>query len=271
MDNQDFWEDVNRIADNGFTPEGLQKLDYYADLYISGKLLFKRFSPQEQHGCAAGGSSHVIATILAGTEAPADPRNVRLSDFKRELQQAAHQKRCIEEWAKAVGIWIDDAESFLATTLGEEIAEGGEAKVYDNGSTLIKSIGLDYYLLPVHALDRITLHNTYFPETALEVIGFGNDAEGNFKIIVVQQYIEGYPMTLDEISGFIQSLGFRLMNPRNWTYATPEIYLSDMHDENLIRSKNGNIFVIDCDIRINTPELKQGGIRRFTNEISLPD
>lgn len=40
-----------------------------------------------------------------------------------------------------------------------------------------------------------------------------------------------------------------------------------MHDENVIRSESGNIFVIDCDIRINTPELKCDGIRELTTEI----
>ena len=48
--------------------------------------------------------------------------------------------------------------------------------------------------------------------------------------------------------------------------ATPDIYLSDMHDENVIRSNKSNtIFVVDCDIRINTPELRQGGTRQISN------
>ena len=74
-------------------------------------------------------------------------------------------------------------------------------------------------------------------------------------------------MTDEEIQIFAERMGFQLKNARNWTYATPEIYLSDMHDENVIRSVNGNIFVIDCDIRINTPELKQGGMRELTTEV----
>lgn len=62
-------------------------------------------------------------------------------------------------------------------------------------------------------------------------------------------------------------MGFTLRNPRNWTYSTPEVYLSDMHDENLLKSSSGTIFVIDCDIRLNTPDLKLGGIRKFSNYI----
>jgi hypothetical protein len=72
----------------------------------------------------------------------------------------------------------------------------------------------------------------------------------------------------EEIADYMRQMGFALKNPRNWTYATPDIYLSDMHDENVIRSNKSNtIFVVDCDIRINTPELRQGGTRVLLNEV----
>ena len=161
-------------------------------------------------------------------------------------------------------------EDTLPQSLGEQIAEGGEAVVYDHGTTLIKSIGLDYFIQPVFALDRISLHNTYFPETRLFVLGFGRDKRGDFKIIAEQPYIDGQPVSDSEIAEFMQQMGFELKNPRNWTYATPEIYLSDMHDENVLRShKSDTIFVVDCDIRINTPELRQGGIRVLSTEVEF--
>ena len=170
-------------------------------------------------------------------------------------------------WAKAVGVWIDDIDESFTNAFGERIAEGGEAIVYDHGATLVKTIGLDYFVEPILALDRISLHNAYFPETALTVLGFGRDAEGNFKIVVEQPFIKGNRMSDEEIAEYMRHMGFELHNPRNWTYATPEIYLSDMHDENVIRSDSGNVFVIDCDIRINTPELKCGGVRNLSTQI----
>ena len=33
----------------------------------------------------------------------------------------------IEEWAKAVGVWIDDTDEVFSNAFGERIAEGGEA------------------------------------------------------------------------------------------------------------------------------------------------
>ena len=37
MNNADFWASVRGIIDDGFTPEGLRKLDYYAEQFISGR------------------------------------------------------------------------------------------------------------------------------------------------------------------------------------------------------------------------------------------
>lgn len=269
MNNADIWASIHSIASSGFLPEGLQTLDRYAEYFINGRIVYQRFSPLEQHGCATGGATNVIATLLAGAEASSDrayPSS--LNDYQRECQRGAQQETLIESWARAVGCWTDIVDDSLQQMLGGQIAEGGEAKVYDHGATLIKSIGLDYFIQPILALDRIALHNAYFPETRLYVLGFGRDAQNNFKIIVEQPYIKGNPVTDDEIATFMSQMGFTLRNPRNWTYATPQIYLSDMHDENVIRSDNGTIFVIDCDIRINTPSLREGGTRHLTTNIT---
>ena len=269
MNNSDFWASIDAIINEGFTPDGLIKLDCYAEQFISGQLIYKRFSPFEQHGCSAGGSCHVIASLLSGTKAEANNDIKGVNDFQRELQRGAQQALKIEKWAKIVGVWTDNVEQYLHDTLGEEIAEGGEAKVYDHGATLIKSIGLDYFVQPILALDRISLHNAYFPETVITVIGFGRNIEGDFKIIVEQPFIEGERVSDEEIACYMKNMGFELRNPRNWTYATPEIYLSDMHDENVIKSDMGTFFVVDCDIRINTPELNQGGIRSLITEVEF--
>ena len=271
MNSADFWASVRNIIAEGFTPEGLQKLDTYAAEFISGRLVYQRFSPQEQHGCAAGGHANVVASLLAGAEAGADSESSgTLGDYERERQQGAKQEAAIERWAQAVGLWTENVERSLPQSLGEQIAEGGEAKVYDHGATLIKSIGLDYFIQPVFALDRIALHNAYFPETRLTVLGFGRDGRGDFKIIAEQPFIDGQPVSDEEIAEYMRQMGFKQKNARNWTYATPDIYLSDMHDENVIRSNRTNIlFVVDCDIRINTPELLQGGQRRLTTEVRV--
>ena len=270
MNNAGFWDSVRAIVTEGFTPEGLQKMDYYAELFINGRLVYKRFSPFEQHGCTAGGATHVIASLIAGAETDADRgATPDVSDFQREVQRGAKQAKWIELWARRVGCWTECIDRTLPRLLGEQIAEGGEAKVYDHGATLVKAIGLDYFIQPILALDRVTLHNAYFPETAFTVLGFGRTYDGEFNILVEQPFIEGVHVSDGEIKDYMHKMGFELRNPHNWTYATPGIYLSDMHDENVIRSASGTIFVVDCDIRINTPELRQGGVRTLTTDVEI--
>ncbi len=269
MNNADFWGSVRKIISDGFTPDGLQKLDRYAEQFIDGRLVYKRFSSYEQHGCSEGGTNNVIASLLAGAENSSDCTDSQsLSEYERECQLGAKQEDAIEQWARKVGIWTERIDEQLPQLLGEKIAEGGEAEVYDHGTTLIKSIGLDYFIQPIFALDRIALHNTYFPETRLSVVSFGRNSKGDFKVIVEQPYIDGQPVSDSEIADYMHKMGFELKNAHNWTYTNPDIYLSDMHDENVIRSnKTQTIFVVDCDIRINTPELRQGGKRSLSSEV----
>ena len=85
MNNADFWTSIHTIIAEGFTLEGLLKLDTYAAEFISGRLVYQRFSPQEQHGCAAGGTTNVIASLLAGAKACTDCQaSPALSDYQRE-------------------------------------------------------------------------------------------------------------------------------------------------------------------------------------------
>ena len=87
MNSADFWTSVKNIIDDGFTSEGLQKLDYYAELFIRGRLVYKRFSSQEQHGCSAGGAVHVIASLLAGAENCPDSELEGREEFKIIVEQ----------------------------------------------------------------------------------------------------------------------------------------------------------------------------------------
>ena len=90
MTNADFWKRIDAIINGGFATEGLQMLDYYAELFINGRVVYKRFSPFEQHGCSAGGATHVIASLLAAAKARSDSGVAPYGDnFKREIECGA--------------------------------------------------------------------------------------------------------------------------------------------------------------------------------------
>ena len=122
MNNADFWASVRSIIADGFTPDGLQKLDRYAEQFISNALVYQRFSPQEQHGCATGGATNVIASLLAGAEVGTDSgRQASFNDFQSERQCAAQQETVIEQWSKAVGLWTKVSKKYCHKALGNRL------------------------------------------------------------------------------------------------------------------------------------------------------
>ena len=241
---------MERIPIQDITLDNVEQL---AKDIIYGRLLFERFSPQEQRGFAKGGRRHVIASLLAARSNCTSTAYQEQDDFKRECKLGAAQEKLIEQWSLSDNCWYANADNLLQEQFGEQIAEGGEAVVYlkKSADRVVKSIRLDYYVSPQLALDRITLHNVLFPETALIVLGFGRDSEGNFCIIAEQPFIQGEQITDSKIQKYAENLSFTLINARSWTYANGEIYLSDLHDENVLCDKDGNIIVIDADIRLN--------------------
>ena len=112
MTNHDFWMSISDIINEGFTSEGLAKLDDYAEQFSTGKILYKRFSPSEQLGCVKGGTIHVIASLLAGAEVGANQLTAPEHSFKRELQLGKIQEKRIESWAKKAGCWVDDTSVY---------------------------------------------------------------------------------------------------------------------------------------------------------------
>ena len=234
------------------------------DLRQRGQLVVsKRFTPKERQGFKKGNGILENATYLVGGSQSTSGKAKEQDPFEREEQRREAQEQVLEDWAKANNLWVDNTQNQLSKEY-EFLTEGGEADVYldTKNNKVIKAIGLDYYVSPQLALDRIVLHNYLFGEiTPLSIKGFGRNSEGYFKIIVEQPYIKGESLSYDEIEQYIESLGFPVRNRGNWTYANEDIYISDLHDENVIRTPEGNIAVIDADIRINTPELKYGGTR----------
>jgi hypothetical protein len=267
------FNNIDKAIESGeWNKEALDELNNLINDIENGQRVFNRLSQRELVGCTRGGKRNVAASCICAISTKTDSKAEKSDEFK----QAEKQQRILEKWAESEKIWIGNTNEHFEKT-HTQIAEGGEATVYYDGSgEVVKCISLDYFITPQLLLDRISLHNTLFPETNLEVIGFGKDKDGNFKINIKQKFIDIENIekaTEEEIEQFAKSIGLKLKNKKNWTYVTNDnsLYVSDLHDENVIKlKKNGKtiFYVIDADIRLNTPNLKQGGKRIIDNSIT---
>lgn len=64
----------------------------------------------------------------------------------------------------------------------------------------------------------------------------------------------------------MEQAGFQ-KNGNGNTYTNESICLSDLHDENVIKTPQGNLVVIDVDARLNTPDLGKGGTYQTNNSL----
>ena len=255
------------IKSGKWTPMALKELNNLTKDLEDGKITYQRFPKEAARGWHQGGRANEIASVLLGANESSSTENPRSfsEKYERDKREQPIQERIIENWAKAEGIWYDN----LDNVKGKELfAEGGEAKVFaNNGDTKVtKILSTVYFITPQFALDRITLHNTLFPVAPLKVIGFGRNSNGEFQFLVEQPFIQGEPATQEEIDKFITKAGFeKSKKDKGNTFISDDLYLSDLHDENVIKTPKGNLVVIDADLRLNTPDFNRNGKYKINN------
>ena len=110
-------------------------------------------------------------------------------------------------------------------------------------------------------MDRVSLHNYLFPETAMTTIGFGRGKDKNLSVIVKQPYVRGLCTHPKDTAKMVTDAGFHVIDGVRipYTFFTEEFCLGDLHERNVLTTECGEIQVIDCDVRLNTPELGYGG------------
>lgn len=121
-------------------------------------------------------------------------------------------------------------------------------------------------------MDRISIHNAIFPETKMDVVGFGirDDATDNrgYVAIIRQPFVQGD--TIDDpalVHDAMKRRGFDLPSfAAAWIFVsdTGNLLIADIHDNNCVFTKQGNILVFDCEAHIND-------IPAFEGKYTIPD
>src|SRR5699024_2252692 len=150
------------------------------------------------------------------------------------------QERTLKEYAKKSNVWVED----VVQQKGEPHTEGQEALVWFNEDTNIvtKSI-LPLEQTPQEFLDRVSIHNSIFPETQIKVIGFTETKSGELQYIVEQPLVVfERGATQAEVSEMMSKLGFEHTEEND--YANNETLIEDLHPGNaLIDINTGRVVV----------------------------
>ena len=244
------------IENGGFNASALHLIDEFVNDIENGSTDLPRFNQQEHSGLCKAGSALIGASIIASYAARSltagshagGSQNVPSSWEIDELQE-----QLIEEWARAAKLWVESSDSIVSKGFGPMIAQGAEAKVYyRDGSPAVLKERASIYSTTQKALDAIVLHNYLFPETAMHVIGFTRDADGLFRVILIQPYVRCKRLaTKEELDELAAEKGFR----DNWSgqgvnYISDRLVLEDMHPANVfIDEVSSRAICIDCIVK----------------------
>ena len=247
------------IAADGFKEPTLRIIDGLINDIENGTTDFPRFNQQEHSGLCKAGPALIGASIVASyatrsLAASGNAAGCQGSPANWQIDEL--QERLIEQWAKSTHLWVESSDSVLREGFGPMIAQGAEAKVYYRaGSPAVLKERASIYSITQKALDAIVLHNTIFPETVMLVIGFTRDADGLFRIILVQPYVRCLRLaTKEEIDAVVLRMGFRdNRNGQGVNYISDRIALEDMHQANVfIDEVSKRPICIDCIVKFVT-------------------
>ena len=108
-----------------------------------------------------------------------------------------------------------------------------------------------------------------FPETSYEVIGFGRDRQGIFRVITKQKFVEGEETSVEDLDKLSKQLN--LEKKGSWYYTKDGKRISDLNPKNVLKvpaindTEEDIFFVIDCDIEFTSEHLQQSDINSTEN------
>ena len=244
------------VRSEGFSQNTIQLIDNYSNDILNGKTNLNQFNQAEHAGlCCAGemliGAYLVCCYARTSLAASADASAGQIGPANWQIDEL--QEQLVTQWAEVRGVWDPGAEQEIESEYGSMIAQGAEAKVfYQNGDTSVIKLRTSIYATLGRALESIVLHNTLFPETPMNVIGFTRDADGMFRTICTQPYISCKRLaTKSEIDTMVAVKGFRDNGDgRGVNYIGERLLLEDMHPANVFVDVQSNQPIcIDCIVK----------------------
>ena len=196
------------------------------------------------------------------------------AEAKRRIEEK--KKELLKSWAIATGNWHTDVSDFTDDT--RPIGSGKDSVVYHgkDGKSVIKvSSGKDEGKRFRPDMDNVALFNYVFKNSRYDIVGYG-EVDGKFVRYLRQPIVDftgSTPLSVEERVSYMEGVGFKPMNKEKTAFTNGTIVASDIQGNNIVRDKNGNIRVIDADMRLHTKEV--GGEYSYLpvetdTEVALP-
>ena len=172
----------------------------------------------------------------------------QLRNGKEHVSRLEVEQRVAEQYAKDNGMWLQMSDVF---DLGVPGPSGNENDTYVSNDIIYKVNNLLNTGSILRLLDRLTWHNYLFYDTGYTLHAF-TGFDGRTIMPVLQQRLvkDAVPATAIEIETYMAAIGFTKQNNEG-RFTNDEFVVWDLVPRNVLRDKEGDIFIIDAEIAKN--------------------
>ena len=172
----------------------------------------------------------------------------QLRNCKEHVSRLEVEQRVAEQYAKDNGMWLQMSDVF---DLGVPGPSGNENDTYVSNDIIYKVNNLLNTGSILRLLDRLTWHNNLFYDTGYTLHAF-TGFDGRTIMPVLQQRLvkDAVPATAIEIETYMAAIGFTKQNNEG-RFTNDEFVVWDLVPRNVLRDKEGDIFIIDAEIAKN--------------------
>ena len=250
-----------RVLSGNFDDVTLRLIDNYINQVTPynyyGRPLSKRLPPRVGQKVSRGEQTGSIDALFSRISESAVGANERTRpEARRRIEEK--KKELLKAWAIATGNWHTSVNDF--TNANEPLGRGKDSDVYvsKDGDYVIKvSKGKDNLKRFRPDMDNVALFNYVFPNSSYDIVGYG-EIDGKFVRFLRQpivDFTDSTPLSVEERVAYMEHLGFKPINDEKTAFSNGQIVAADIQKNNIVKDKQGNIRVIDADMRLHTKDM----------------
>lgn len=233
-----------------------------AERVLSGRARIRR--EDTESGRRTRTKAQIGAEIISANRGGIPAANSVRAEFNEDAPSRARIEDAIEQWAKANGLWIDENAVKESSHEKNLLGAGEESRVYlsEDGNTVTK-FNDPYQRVNgglLKALRNIDVFNTLFPVAPYKVVGYTRDADGKFRVVTEQPFVDGVQYDFEDylrggaetkVVEMFNEMGMEPVEGDTTTYANEKYHVRDIHYGNVVEDNNGNMVVIDANPKYN--------------------
>ena len=156
------------------------------------------------------------------------------------------EQRAAENFAKEYGLWIPMEHVF---DLGTPGPSGNENDTYVSNDVIYKVNNLLNSGSIISLFEKVRMHNEIFPDTFYQLHSFtGFDGRTIMPILRQDLVKNAEPTPQIAIDTYMAALGFNREDVVG-RYSNPDYIVWDLIPRNVLRDRDGDIFVVDAEIK----------------------